>query len=300
MNPVSSHVAVLGAGQMGTGIAYALLQAGYSVTLMDIARPQLDKAAGGIGQIFQGAVQLGKTTEDDASAAMARLHTSDALEDGLRSAPFEWVIESVVESFTEKSRLLAMIDRAVQPGTLLGSNTSALSITELAACTQRAERCIGLHFFNPVHKMRLVEVVVGLATAEETLAAARQLVQRLGKTISVVNDSPGMAVSRMSAMLGNEAMFMLQEGVASAEDIDAALRGGLNHPMGPLELGDLTGWDTRLAVIQHLHRTLGEKFRPCPLILKMVAAGHTGRKAGRGVYRYDNGTRVEGSGLCVR
>jgi 3-hydroxybutyryl-CoA dehydrogenase len=155
-----------------------------------------------------------------------------------------------------------------------------------------------MHFFNPVHKMKLVELVLGIATDADTVARSRAWCDAIGKTSILVNESPGLTTSRMSAMLGNEAMWMLQEGTASAEDIDTALRMGFNHPMGPLELGDLTGWDTRLSVLRYLHATLGEKFRPCPLIIKMVAAGRHGRKTGHGVYRYDEaGQRVPGSGL---
>ena len=155
-----------------------------------------------------------------------------------------------------------------------------------------------MHFFNPVHKMKLVELVLGIATDAATVALTREWVEAIGKTSILVNESPGLTTSRMSAMLGNEAMWMLQEGTASAEDIDTALRMGFNHPMGPLELGDLTGWDTRLSVLRYLHSTLGEKFRPCPLIIKMVAAGRHGRKTGHGVYQYDAaGQRVPGSGL---
>jgi 3-hydroxybutyryl-CoA dehydrogenase len=156
---------------------------------------------------------------------------------------------------------------------------------------------IGMHFFNPVHKMKLVELVRGLATSDEVVARTRTLCEQIGKTSIIVNESPGLTTSRMSALLGNEAMWMLQEGTATAEDIDTALRLGFNHPMGPLELGDLTGWDTRLSVLRYLHQTLGEKFRPCPLIIKMVAAGRLGRKSGQGVYRYEDGKQVPGSGL---
>ena len=157
-----------------------------------------------------------------------------------------------------------------------------------------------MHFFNPVHKMKLLEIVRGLGTSDETIARARAWGEAIGKTSIVVNEAPGLTTSRMSAMMGNEAMTMLMEGIASAEDIDTALRLGFNHPMGPLELGDLTGWDTRLAVLQYLHSTLGEKFRPCPLILKLVKAGRFGRKAGKGIYEYVDGKRVPGSGLSFR
>ena len=181
---------------------------------------------------------------------------------------------------------------------IIATNTSALSVTEIAASVPAPERVIGMHFFNPVHKMKLVELVLGIATDAATVATSRAWCEAIGKTSILVNESPGLTTSRMSAMLGNEAMWMLQEGTASAEDIDTALRMGFNHPMGPLELGDLTGWDTRLSVLRYLHSTLGEKFRPCPLIIKMVAAGRYGRKSGHGVYQYDEaGQRVPNSGL---
>jgi len=170
-------------------------------------------------------------------------------------------------------------------------------VTEIAASTKRADRVIGMHFFNPVHKMKLVEIVRALGTSPETVARARAWSAAIGKTSILVEESPGLTTSRMSALAGNEAMYMLMEGVASAEDIDTAMRGAFNHPMGPLELGDLTGWDTRLAVLQYLHATFGEKFRPCPLITKMVKAGRLGRKTGHGVYKYVDGQKVPGSGL---
>jgi 3-hydroxybutyryl-CoA dehydrogenase len=157
-----------------------------------------------------------------------------------------------------------------------------------------------MHFFNPVHKMKLLEIVRGVATSDTTIAAARDWGASIGKTAIVVNEAPGFTTSRMSALMGNEAMRMLMEGVASAEDIDTAMRLGFNHPMGPLELGDLTGWDTRLAVLGYLHSTLGERFRPCPLIAKLVKSGRVGRKAGRGVYEYADGVRVPGSGIRLR
>ena len=182
---------------------------------------------------------------------------------------------------------------------MIATNTSALSVTEIAAATNRADRVVGMHFFNPVHKMKLLEIVRGMATSDETIARARAWGESIGKTSILVNESPGLTTSRMSALMGNEAMYMLMEGTATAEDIDTALRLGFNHPMGPLELGDLTGWDTRLAVLKYLHEALGEKFRPCPLIIKMVKAGRLGRKAGKGVYEYVDGQRVPGSGLKI-
>jgi 3-hydroxybutyryl-CoA dehydrogenase len=170
-------------------------------------------------------------------------------------------------------------------------------VTEIARATRNPERVVGMHFFNPVHKMKLVELVRGLQTSDETLAAARVYSEAIGKTSITVNESPGLTTSRMSALLGNEAMYMLMEGTATAEDIDTAHRLGFNHPLGPLELGDVTGWDTRLSVLRYLHQTLGEKFRPCPLIIKMVASGRTGRKSGAGVYEYRDGEKLPNSGL---
>lgn len=295
----ATRVAVVGGGQMGTGIAHAFALAGCTVTLVDVQESQLAMAVELIKKILGDGVRLGKLTEEQSHQATVRLRTSTDLVETLSAQPHDWLVETVVERMEVKAAIVRDADRLLPAHGIIGSNTSALSVTEIAANTKRPERVVGLHFFNPVHKMKLLEVVRGLATSDETIALARAMGERLGKTVVVVNDSPGLTTSRMSAMLGNEAMYMLQEGTASAEDIDAALRGGLNHPMGPLELGDLTGWDTRLSVLQHLHRTLGEKFRPCPLILKMVAAGHVGRKAGRGVYQYQDGQKVAGSGLKV-
>lgn len=297
--PDAPPVAVIGAGQMGTGIAHAFVLAGHPVTLIDVQAAQLQKARAAIDQILAEGVARGKLSALAADEARARLDTATDPAAALAARPFAWAVETVVESLPVKVELLQLADRLLPADAVLASNTSALSVTELAAHTRRPTSFVGLHFFNPVHKMKLLEIVCGLDTSDDTLRRARELGERLGKNVVVVNDSPGMTTSRMSALMGNEAMHMLQEGVASAEDIDAALRGGLNHPMGPLELGDLTGWDTRLKVLQHLHATLGERFRPCPLILKMVAAGHTGRKVGRGVYQYADGVRVPGSGLKV-
>lgn len=296
----ATRIAVVGGGQMGTGIAHAFALAGCAVTLVDVQESQLDKALELIRKILADGVKLGKLAEEQAQQALARIATSTDLTATLSAQPFDWLVETVVEKMEVKAAIVREADRLLPPHAIIGSNTSALSLTEIAAHTARPERVVGLHFFNPVHKMKLLEIVRGLATSDDTIAKSRALGERLRKDVVVVNDTPGLTTSRMSVLLGNEAMFMLQEGTATAEDIDAALRGGLNHPMGPLELGDLTGWDTRLSVLQYLHRTLGEKYRPCPLIIKMVAAGHVGRKSGRGVYQYQDGQKVAGSGLKVK
>ena len=229
---------------------------------------------------------------------MGSLNLERNLSVGAKNA--DWVIETVSENLEAKKAVVRTAKEVMAEGGIIATNTSALSVTEIGAALPDPDRFVGMHFFNPVHKMKLVELVRGHATTDETIARTRDLCEAIGKTSIVVNESPGLTTSRMSALLGNEAMYMLQEGTASAEDIDTALRMGFNHPMGPLELGDLTGWDTRLSVLKYLHSTLGEKFRPCPLIIKMVAAGHFGRKAGQGVYKYEDGKRVPGSGLEVK
>ena len=289
-------VAVVGAGLMGTGIAHAFASSGFVTRLVDSNAEALAKAEQSIHAILDGGVKLGKLAADDAAAAKARLAVHTQLASGADNASL--LVETVSENLAVKKAVLAEALPLLAPGALVATNTSALSVTEIAAGVAHPERVIGMHFFNPVHKMKLVELVLGIATDEDTVARSRAWCDAIGKTSILVNESPGLTTSRMSAMLGNEAMWMLQEGTASAEDIDTALRMGFNHPMGPLELGDLTGWDTRLSVLRYLHATLGEKFRPCPLIIKMVAAGRHGRKSGHGVYKYDDaGQRVPGSGL---
>ncbi len=289
-------VAVVGAGLMGTGIAHAFASSGFVTRLVDSNAEALVKAEQSIHAILDGGVKLGKLAADDAAAAKARLAVHTQLASGADNASL--LVETVSENLAVKKAVLAEALPLLAPGALVATNTSALSVTEIAAGVAHPERVIGMHFFNPVHKMKLVELVLGIATDEDTVARSRAWCDAIGKTSILVNESPGLTTSRMSAMLGNEAMWMLQEGTASAEDIDTALRMGFNHPMGPLELGDLTGWDTRLSVLRYLHAALGEKFRPCPLIIKMVAAGRHGRKSGHGVYKYDDaGQRVPGSGL---
>jgi 3-hydroxybutyryl-CoA dehydrogenase len=280
---------------MGTGIAHGFASSGYPTVLVDTNPESLSRARGNIGKILEDGVSLGKVSAESAQASLARLSTSGDLAEAAQGA--DWLVETVSERLDVKRAVVAQAEPLLAPGAIIATNTSALSVTEIAAALASPERVIGMHFFNPVHKMKLVELVRGLATSDEALVRTRELCGAMGKTSIVVNESPGLTTSRMSALLGNEAMYMLQEGTASAEDIDTALRLGFNHPMGPLELGDLTGWDTRLSVLRYLHQTLGEKFRPCPLIIKMVAAGRFGRKTGHGVYRYEEGTRVPGSGL---
>jgi 3-hydroxybutyryl-CoA dehydrogenase len=294
---IDEAVIVVGSGLMGTGIAHAFVIAGYAVTLVDVQAAALEKSTAAIRKILDDGVTLSKITEDQARAAAQRLTTSTELASALQDPAVGLLLETVTESMQLKTAIAREGDAALPERAVIATNTSALSVTEIAAATKRADRVIGMHFFNPVHKMKLVEIVRALGTSPETVERARAWSAAIGKTSILVEESPGLTTSRMSALAGNEAMYMLMEGVASAEDIDTAMRGAFNHPMGPLELGDLTGWDTRLAVLQYLHATFGEKFRPCPLITKMVKAGRLGRKTGHGVYRYVDGQKVPGSGL---
>lgn len=277
-------VAVIGAGIMGRGIAHAAALGGYRTILEDVLPASLRKAESEIRGNLEKAVELGKVPRADAEAALSRIEFAGSVEDAAR--PADLVIEAVPEEIESKIEIFTLLDKICPPATILASNTSALSITEIASVTYRPKQCLGMHFFNPVHKMKLLEVIRALETDEATLNAAVEVGRRMGKEVVVVKESPGFITSRINAMIGNEAFYMLQEGVASAADIDKALKLGLNHPMGPFELVDLVGLDTRLHILEYLHRSLGEKFRPCPLLIQYVKAGRLGRKAGRGVYEY--------------
>ncbi|MFJ1255785.1 3-hydroxyacyl-CoA dehydrogenase [Cupriavidus sp. CuC1] len=295
MSLTNNKVVVVGAGLMGTGIAHAFASSGFATALVDTDAQALERARQTIGKILDDGVRLGKLDAGVAQAAKVRLTVETDLTAAATGA--QLLVETVSENLAVKKAVVTQAAAVMADDAIYATNTSALSVTEIAVAVSSPERVVGMHFFNPVHKMKLVELVRGLATSDETVALTRDYAGLIGKTSIVVNESPGLTTSRMSALLGNEAMWMLQEGTASAEDVDTALRLGFNHPMGPLELGDLTGWDTRLSVLKYLHQTLGDKFRPCPLIIKMVAAGRLGRKTGHGVYRYEDGQRVPGSGL---
>ena len=285
-------VAVVGAGTMGHGIAHAAIMAGYETTMYDVAQSALEKGCAAIAAIIDKGVELGKATEADRTAAMARLKTTTKLADAVGSA--DLVIEAAPEKIDLKLLLLRDIEKLAPAGAVIGSNTSSLSVTEMGAALSNPRRLAGMHFFNPVHKMRLIEIVRALESSDDTLRAIDEVARRMGKETVVVKDSAGFITSRVNAMIGNEAFYMLQEGVASAHDIDKALKLGLNHPMGPFELVDLVGLDTRLSILHFLHRTLGEKFRPCPLMEQYVAAGRLGRKVGRGVYEYPPDSSARG------
>ncbi len=282
--PEIRTIAVVGAGIMGRGIAQAAAAGGYRTILEDILPASLKRAESEIRANLDQAVELGKVERTAADAAFQRIEFAGSIEDAARAA--ELVIEAVPEELESKIEIFTLLDKICAPSTILASNTSSLSITEIASVTYRAPRCIGMHFFNPVHKMKLLEVVRALETSDEVLDTCIEVGRRMGKEVVVVKESPGFITSRINAMIGNEAFYMLQEGIASAADIDKALKLGLNHPMGPFELVDLVGLDTRLHILEYLHKTLGEKFRPAPLLVQYVKAGRLGRKAGRGVYEY--------------
>ncbi len=275
-------IAVLGAGTMGHGIAHAAIAAGFKTRLFDVSDAQLGKAVTSIEHILRRNVEHGTIEPGEVDAAIARLWTTTVLDDAVDGV--DLVIEAVPERLDVKLSLLGEIELLIAPDGVIASNTSALSLTELASALARPARLAGMHFFNPVHKMKLVEIVRALDTDQAAVEAIEYVAHRMGKETVVVRDSAGFVTSRINALIGNEAFYLLQEGVASARDIDKALKLGLNHPMGPFELVDLVGLDIRLSVLEHLYQTLGEKYRPCPLLVQYVQAGRLGRKVGKGVY----------------
>jgi 3-hydroxybutyryl-CoA dehydrogenase len=239
---------------------------------------------GQVMSILKKGVDLGKLTQDDCNTTFDRLTSTTSVAEAVARA--DVIIEAAPEKVDLKIALLSAVEASAPGEAVIASNTSALSITELAAVLKDPGRVGGMHFFNPVHKMKLVEIVRALETTQETLSVMEEVARQMGKETVLIRESPGFITSRINAMIGNEAFYMLQEGVASARDIDKALKLGLNHPMGPFELVDLVGLDTRLSILQYLHRTLGEKFRPCPLLEQHVRGGRLGRKTGKGVYEY--------------
>ena len=269
---------------MGHGIAYAAIAGGYETRMFDVSDAALRKGQAGIDAIIARGLELGKVPAAEADAMRARLTATTNIGDALNGV--DMVIEAAPEKIDLKLSLLADVDRHAPEGAIVATNTSALSITEMAGSMTRPSRVAGMHFFNPVHKMKLIEIVQALESAPETLQAIEEVSRRMGKETVLVRESPGFITSRVNVTIGNEAFFMLMEGVASARDIDKALKLGLNHPMGPFELVDLVGLDTRLSILEYLHRSLGEKYRPCPLLAQYVRAGRLGRKVGRGVYEY--------------
>jgi 3-hydroxybutyryl-CoA dehydrogenase len=277
-------IGVIGAGTMGREIAYAAALGGYRTVLEDVSPEMREQGRSYISQTLEEEVSRGKVTLEQKEKALANLSTARSVEDVCREA--DLLIEAVPEEMEVKLEIFTIFDKFAKPGAILASNTSSLSVTEMASITFRAEDCIGMHFFDPVPKMKLLEIVRALETSEATLQTCVEVGRRMGKEVVVIRESPGFVTSRINAMIGNEAFYMLQEGIASAEDIDKALKLGLNHPTGPFELADLVGLDVQLNILEDLHKTLGEKYRPCPLLAQYVRAGRTGRKSGRGVFDY--------------
>jgi 3-hydroxybutyryl-CoA dehydrogenase len=276
---------VIGAGQMGRGIAQLAATCGLEVTLVDSGRDVADKGKGLIAQQLAKLVDKKKVTTLERDQVLARIHPTDLYGGELEAVDF--VVEAATESFQVKREIFSALDRACRAGIILATNTSSISITAIGAVVTRPDRVIGMHFMNPPPLMKLVEIIRGLSTSDVTYEATRALAERLGKQTVTSRDIPGFIVNRILMPMLNEACFALYEGIAVVEDIDVAIHLGLNHPMGPFTLMDLIGLDTALAILEVLHRELGDpKYRPCPLLRQYVAAGWLGRKTGRGFYEY--------------
>lgn len=281
-------IAVIGSGQMGNGIAHVAATSGFEAVLVDVAREPLDRALLTIEKNLDRQVKKGQLSADEAAAARARIRTETDRPRALEGV--QLVVEAVPEIAELKYEIFRDLDQHAADGVILASNTSSISITEIAARTRRPEQVIGMHFMNPVPVMQLVEVIRGLQTNDETRDAVFALAKGMGKTPVEVNDFPGFVSNRVLLPMINEAVFALMEGVAEPEAIDTVMKLGMNHPMGPLALADLIGLDTCLNILEVLHRELGDdRYRPCPLLRKYVAAGWLGRKSGRGFHRYDQG-----------
>jgi len=279
------RVTVIGGGTMGNGIAHVCAQAGLSVVMVDVDQDALDRGLATVAKNLDRQVKKEVLTPEERDATLARISGTTSVETGVAEA--DLVVEAVPEKAELKYALFKTLDGAAPPEAILASNTSSISITEIAARTGRPDRVIGMHFMNPVPVMKLVEVIRGLATSDETTASVMALSERLGKTPVEVNDFPGFVSNRVLLPMINEAVFALMEGVATAEAIDQVMKLGMAHPMGPLTLADLIGLDTCLNILEVLHRELGDdRYRPCPLLRKYVAAGWLGRKSGRGFYTY--------------
>jgi 3-hydroxybutyryl-CoA dehydrogenase len=281
-----NHITVIGGGTMGRGIAYTAAIAGFEVTLQDISNEAIENAREYIETLLKKNVEKGYIQGEQGSDAKKNLSFTTELQEAVSQT--DLVIEAALEIMELKIKIFKQLDELAPAHAILATNTSTMSPTEIAAATGRPDQCIAMHFFNPVHRMKLIEVIRGLDTSDATVEVVKQVAEKLGKVTVEVNEFPGFVTSRMNCLIGNEAMNMLMEGVASAEDIDKVLKYGLNHPMGPLELADLVGLDSRLRNMEYLYHQLGEKYRPSPLLVKYVKAGRLGRKSGRGFFDYTN------------
>lgn len=277
-------VIVIGSGVMGRGIAYVSAVGGFETAIIDINEQALENAQNEITSIFEKSITRGKLTAQQAQEAKLRIAYVTDLEAVAKNA--DLIIEAVPEKKDIKKAVFEQMEQFASPNCLFATNTSTMSPTEIASYAKRPEQTIAMHFFNPVHKMELVEIIRGLETSDETAQTIREIAEKMGKQTVIINEFPGFVTSRISALVGNEAFYMLQEGLGTPEDIDKAIKLGLNYPMGPFELVDLVGLDARLNNLRYLHEKLGEKYRPAPLLEQYVQAGRLGRKSGKGVYDY--------------
>lgn len=285
-----NRIVVVGSGVMGRGIAYVGAIGGYTVTIVDISESVLENAKKAIDSILEKGLARGKISTEQAEQAHRNLSYESDLAKAVGNA--DLIIEAVPEKAAIKKQVFEMLEEHAPAHCYFATNTSTMSPTEIASFGKRPEKTIAMHFFNPVHKMPLVEIVRGLETSDETVETIKQVAVNMGKETVVINEFPGFVTSRISALVGNEAFYMLQEGLGTAEEIDKAIKLGLNYPMGPFELVDLVGLDTRLNNLNYLHEKLGEKYRPAPLLEQYVKAGRLGRKSGRGVYDYTGGEEL--------